>query len=107
MDIVVNKQGCFAMDNELPMFRVKEPQEVAIDYCEVTFLYYTKNYIPLNAKLRDIERRYRTELRAYNMFRPVRYIFSLDEQAWECMDFLQKLFLSIGLTKICQGNFCQ
>ena len=91
------------MDSGLPMFRIREPQEVAVDYCDVSCLYNTGNYILLNAKLHDIERRYRTELCAYNVFRPIRYL-SLDEQAWECMGFLQIVFLGTSLAKMCQGS---
>ena len=67
------------MDSGLSMFRIKDPLEVSVDYCDVNCLYNTRNCILLNAKLRDIERRYRTELCAYNVFRPIRYL-SLEEQ---------------------------
>ena len=92
------------MDNGLPMFRVKEPQEVAVDYCEILHHYNARDYFSLNNKLRDIERRYRTELCVYNTSRPARYL-TLDEQAWECMDFLQIVFLGTSLAKMCQGSF--
>ena len=94
------------MDNGLPMLRGKEPQEIVVDYCEVLSHYNARDYFRLDNKLREIERKYRIELCAYNILRPARYLFSLDEQACECMDFLQKLFLCIGLTKMYQGKFC-
>ena len=91
------------MEIKLPMFGNRDIQDVAVDYRDVVCFYNVRNYFALNSKLREIERKYRAELLVFNAFRPVRYL-SLDEQAYECMDFLTCIALSIGFTRALQEN---